>query len=80
MPRVRDDLQDEYGQAIANGTVPDAITFFNPSQAWEGVFDRVGSGDAKWWKNQYEDPCLYITCDASDLHYHLDADAPVGDK
>ena len=80
MPRVRDDLQGEYDKAISNGQVPDTITFFNPVQPWEGVFDWIVKGEAKWWKGQYEDPCLYITCDASELSYHVDSDAPVADK
>ena len=56
-PNTREDLEREYAHAIVNNQA----TEYNPEFPWDGVFERLVSGEKDFWEKSLDKPGFRIS-------------------
>ena len=74
-PKLRTEMQYKFSKDLANGTAHQ--NDFNPSMPWDSVFERIITGEIKWWTEMVDRPGMCIITDAAKVTKFIDGDALV---
>ena len=70
---IRRELLQNHKDALKNGWAAEAAKF-DPKRPWDAVWREMADGQASWWWNKVDQPCMFVSCRVRSVQSYVDGD------